>query len=64
MKYYVLKLLLTLLFGIFIIGSLIYAAFSINFWLGIFSIFAIIYFVVWLVKQINKHIDKYESNIS
>ena len=64
MKYYVLELLLTLLFGIFIIGSLIYAGFSINFWLGIFSIFAIIYFFTWLGKQINKHIDKYESNIS
>lgn len=64
MKYYVLELLLTLLFGIFIIGSLIYAGFSINFWLGIFSIFAIIYFFMWLGNQIKKHIDKYESNIS
>lgn len=64
MKYYVLELLLTLLFGIFIIGSLIYAGFSINFWLGIFSIFAIIYFFMWLGNQIKKYIDKYESDIS
>jgi uncharacterized membrane protein YoaK (UPF0700 family) len=60
MKQYLFEVILTLLITFFIIGALIYGAFSLNFWLGIFTIIVIGFCFYKLYQLISDENTRYE----